>query len=431
MAQGFAGVPLPIQSHQGKLIVPTCPIIPFIEGDGVGPDIWRESRRVFDAAVTVSYQGNRGVHWKEVYAGQKAFQQFNSWLPDETIQSFKEFHVGIKSPLTTPIGEGIRSINVALRKELDLYVCHRPISYFSGVPSPMLHPENVQIILFRENTEDLYTGIDYPADSSKAAQLREWMRENQPDDYARLRFPDTTAFGIKPISQEGSFRFVKAAIDYAIKNKRKKITLVHKGNIMKYTEGAFARWGYELAETSYSNNTYTQNQYNITAGAEGKDAADREKETALSAGKIWINELITDAMFERAIIHPQEFDMVVTTNLNGDYLADALAALVGGIGIAPGGNINFLTGNAIFEATHGTAPTLAGLNKANPSSLILSGEMMFRHLGWNEAADLINQAVRKAILSKVVTFDFFEQMEGATLATTTDFANKIIQIMKD
>jgi isocitrate dehydrogenase len=431
MAQGFAGVPLPIQSHQGKLIVPTCPVIPFIEGDGSGPDLWRAARRVIDEAVAIAYQGSRSLSWKEVMAGEKALNTVNSWLPDETIAAFKEFHVGIKGPLTTPIGEGIRSINVALRKELDLYVCLRPITYFEGVPSPMRKPEGINIVLFRENTEDLYTGIDYASDSEKAAQLREWLKTNQPDDYARLRFPNSTAFGIKPISQEGSVRFVKAAIDYAIRNQRRRITLIHKGNIMKYTEGAFARWGYELAETVYGKLTYTQNQYRQQVKANGKETADQEKARMLSEGKIWVDELITDAMFDRSIAHPQEFDVVATTNLNGDYLADALASLVGGIGISPGANINYVTGDAIFEATHGTAPMLAGLDKANPSSLILSGDLMLRHLGWKEAADLIYNAVRWAILSKVVTFDFFEMMDGARLASTTEFANLIIQKMKD
>lgn len=430
MAQGFAGIPLPIQSHQGKLIVPPCPIIPFIEGDGSGPDIWRSAQRVLDAAVETAYQGKRCIQWKEVLAGEKAFNQTGNWLPEETLRTLKEYHVGIKGPLTTPIGEGMRSLNVTLRKELDLFVCLRPVVYFKGVPSPMRQPEKIDLVLFRENTEDLYAGIDYPYDSDKASGLRTWLKETQPDDYARLRFPETTAFGIKPVSKDGSIRLARAAFDYAIKNGRKSVTLVHKGNIMKYTEGAFARWSYDLAETSYADTIYTQNQWRKTAKASGNAAADLEKAAALAAGKIWLNELLTDAMFERAITHPADYDVLVTTNLNGDYLADALAALVGGIGIAPGGNINFASGDAIFEATHGTAPTLAGLDKANPSSLILSGEMMLRHLGWNEAADLILQSVAAAIQSKVVTFDFYEQMEGATLASTTEFANQIIFCMK-
>jgi isocitrate dehydrogenase len=430
MAQGFAGIPLPIQSHQGKLIVPPCPIIPFIEGDGSGPDIWRSAQRVLDSAVETAYQGKRCIQWKEVLAGEKAFNQTGNWLPEETLRTLKEYHVGIKGPLTTPIGEGMRSLNVALRKELDLFVCLRPVVYFKGVPSPMRQPEKINMVLFRENTEDLYAGIDYPYDSDKASGLRGWLKETQPDDYARLRFPETTAFGIKPVSKDGSIRLARAAFDYAIKNGRKSVTLVHKGNIMKYTEGAFARWAYELAETSYADTIYTQNQWRKTAKAAGNAAANQEKAAALAAGKIWLNELLTDAMFERAITHPADYDVLVTTNLNGDYLADALAALVGGIGIAPGGNINYASGDAIFEATHGTAPTLAGLDKANPSSLILSGEMMLRHLGWTEAADLLQQAVAAAILSKVVTFDFYEQMEGAILASTTEFANQIIHCMK-
>lgn len=430
MAQGFAGIPLPIQSHQGKLIVPPCPIIPFIEGDGSGPDIWRSAQRVLDSAVEAAYQGKRCIQWKEVLAGEKAFNQTGNWLPEETLRTLKEYHVGIKGPLTTPIGEGMRSLNVALRKELDLFVCLRPVVYFKGVPSPMRQPEKIDMVLFRENTEDLYAGIDYPFDSEKASGLRGWLKDTQPDDYARLRFPETTAFGIKPVSKDGSIRLARAAFDYALKNGRKSVTLVHKGNIMKYTEGAFARWAYELAESSYADTIYTQNQWRKTAKESGNAAADQEKADALAAGKIWLNELLTDAMFERAITHPADYDVLVTTNLNGDYLADALAALVGGIGIAPGGNINFASGDAIFEATHGTAPTLAGLDKANPSSLILSGEMMLRHLGWTEAADLLLQAVAAAIQSKVVTFDFYEQMEGATLASTSEFANQIIQCMK-
>ena len=430
MAQGFAGVPLPIQSHQGKLIVPPCPIIPFIDGDGSGPDIWRAAQRVLDAVVDTAYLGKRCIHWMEVLAGEKAFNQTGNWLPPETLQILKEYHIGIKGPLTTPIGEGMRSLNVTLRKELDLFVCLRPVTYFEGVPSPMRRPDLIRMVLFRENTEDLYAGIDYPYDSEKAAGLRNWLKETQPDDYARLRFPETTAFGIKPVSRDGSTRLIKAALDYAIKNGRKSVTLVHKGNIMKYTEGAFARSGYDLAESAYVDTVYTQNQWRKTAKASGNAAADSEKATALAAGKIWLNEVLTDAMFERAITHPADYDVLATTNLNGDYLADALAALVGGIGIAPGGNINFATGDAIFEATHGTAPTLAGLDKANPCSLILSGEMMLRHLGWTEAADLLLKAVASAIQSRVVTFDFYEQMDGATLASTTEFADKIINCMK-
>lgn len=431
MAKDNALVPLPIQSHQGKLIVPPCPIIPFIEGDGCGPDIWRAARKVIDAAVEITYRGKRGLEWKEELAGEKAFHQTGSWLPEETLLALREYHVGIKGPLTTPIGEGFRSLNVTLRKEMDLFVCLRPVNYFPGVPSPMCHPENIHMMLFRENTEDLYSGIDFPYNSEKALALRNWLQQTYPDEYARIRFPETSAFGIKPISKEGSTRIVKAAIDFALKNGNKSITLVHKGNIMKYTEGAFARWGYELAESVYVDSIYTQNTWRRTAAAQGNAAADEEKEAALRSGKIWMNEILTDAMFERAITHPAEFDILVTGNLNGDYLADALAALVGGIGIAPGGNINFGTGDAIFEATHGTAPTLAGLDRANPSSLILSGEMMLRHLGWSEAADTLLAGVTRAIQSKVVPFDFYEQMENATLATTSRFGNQIIQAMKE
>jgi isocitrate dehydrogenase len=430
MAFIAANIPQSITTDSTGLVVPPFPIVPFIEGDGSGPDIWKSARRVLDAAVSSAYQTDRAISWKEVYAGAKAYAVEKSWLPEETLLAFKEFQVGIKGPLTTPIGEGMRSLNVALRKELDLYVCLRPISYFQGVPSPMLHPERINMVLFRENTEDVYTGIDYPYDSDKAIGLKKWLQEQHPDDYARLRFPETTAFGIKPISKDGSYRMIQAAMDYAIKEHHRQITLVGKGNIMKYTEGAFTRWAYEYAEEHYAEYVYTQRQWKQAVKELGEAAANQQKNEALNSGRIYINEILTDAMFERAITHPQEFDILLTTNLNGDYLADALAALVGGIGIAPGGNINFSNGRAIFEATHGTAPTLAGLNKVNPCSFILSGEMMLRHLGWAEAADHVARAVREAILTRHVTFDFYEQMEGATLASTSEFSDNIIRHLK-
>ncbi len=419
-----------IHLENGSLIVPECPIIPYIEGDGIGPEIWQSARRVLDVAVEVAYQGKRRIAWKEVLAGGKAFNTMGTWLPEETIGAIRDFHVGIKGPLTTPIGEGIRSINVALRKELDLYVCLRLVRYFEGAPSPMKYPEKVNIVLFRENVEDVYAGMDYPFDSPQATALRSWLAQNYPTEFAKMRFPDTSGLGIKPVSRDETARLVRAAIEYAIQNKRKKITLVHKGNIMKYTEGAFARWAYQQAKTEFPDYTHTQSDYQSAQKELDQQAADAQWQAALADGKIYINEILTDAMFERSISHPEEFDIVVTTNLNGDYLADALAALVGGIGIAPGGNINYETGTAIFEATHGTAPSIAGQDKANPSSLLLSGAIMLDYLGWQESAQLVETAIETAIRNKVVTFDFFEQMKSATLVGTREFADYLIQTLR-
>ncbi len=416
--------------ENGKLIVPENPVIPFIEGDGIGPEIWDASKRVLEEAVNLAYQGTRSITWKEVLAGEKAYKNTSSWLPAETIKAIRDHVIAIKGPLTTPIGEGIRSINVTLRKELDLFVCLRLIRYFDGTPSPMKSPEKVNIVLFRENVEDVYAGMDYPFDSPQAIGLREWLQQYYPDEYSRIRFPESSGLGIKPVSRDETIRMIRAAIDYAIKNKRRKITLVHKGNIMKYTEGAFARWAYAEALQTFPDSVYTQQEYLQAVKSQGVQVADEQRSLALNSGKIFLNEILTDAMFERSISHPEDFDIVVTTNLNGDYLADALAALVGGIGIAPGGNINYESGIAIFEATHGTAPALAGKDMANPCSLLLSGAMLLNYLGWVESAQLIEDAIANSIHQKVVTFDFYEQMDIATLVGTRAFSDHLIQWMR-
>jgi isocitrate dehydrogenase len=418
-----------IRIQDGNLFVPDHPIIPFVEGDGTGRDIWRASVRVFDAAVEKAYQGRRKVEWLEVYAGEKAFNQFGSWLPEETVQAFSTYLVGIKGPLTTPIGGGIRSLNVALRKLLDLYACVRPVRYFQGVPSPVKRPEEVDMIVFRENTEDIYTGIEFEAETPNNRRFQELLKEHFPNEYAKIRFPDTSGFGLKPISQEGTARLVRAAIRYALANKRRSVTLVHKGNIMKYTEGSFRNWGYEVAETEFSDSVYTWAQWERSREENGEEAANAEQDRALKAGKLLIKDVIADIVFQQTITRAREFDILATMNLNGDYLSDALAAQVGGIGIAPGGNINYTTGHAIFEATHGTAPKYADKDMVNPGSVILSGEMMFRYLGWHEAADLILQGMDGAIGAKTVTYDFHRLMEGATLLKTSQFGDAVIQNM--
>jgi len=418
-----------ITIQDGKLNVPDHPILPFVEGDGTGRDIWRASQRVFDAAVERAYGGKRKIAWMEVYAGEKAFTQFGSWLPDETVQAFQEFLVGIKGPLTTPIGGGFRSLNVALRKLLDLYVCLRPVRYLQGVPSPVKHPEYVDMIIFRENTEDIYTGIEFEHGTPEVEKFRALLKEFFPSEYAKVRFPETSGFGLKPVSKEGTFRLVRAAIRWALENKRKNVTLVHKGNIMKYTEGAFRNWGYELAESEFGNQVYTWAQWGRTVEEKGEEAANEEQDAALKAGKLLIKDVIADIVFQQTITRPREFDVLATMNLNGDYLSDALAAQVGGIGIAPGGNINYATGHAVFEATHGTAPKYADKDVVNPGSLILSGEMMFRYLGWNEAADLIIKGMEGAIKVKTVTYDFHRMMEGATKLKCSEFGDAIIRHM--
>jgi isocitrate dehydrogenase len=413
----------------GSLVVPDHPIIPFIEGDGTGPDIWRASVRVIDAAVEKAYGEERKIAWMEVFAGQKAFDSVGEWLPEETVRAFREFLVGIKGPLTTPVGGGIRSLNVALRKKLDLYVCLRPVRYLKGVPSPVKRPQDVDIAIFRENTEDIYTGVEFEAGAENNQSFLLWLKNNLPDEYAKLRFPDSAGISIKPVSREGTERLVRAAVQYALENDRRSVTLVHKGNIMKFTEGAFRNWGYELAEREYGDRVYTWAQYDRTKQEDGEEAANAEQEQALSEGKLLIKDAIADIVFQQTITRAKEFDIIATMNLNGDYLSDALAAQVGGIGIAPGGNINYMTGHAIFEATHGTAPKYADQNKVNPGSVILSGEMMLRYMNWVEAADLIMQGMEAAIASGAVTYDFHRLMENATLVSTSEFGDAIIQHM--
>ena len=404
-----------ISISNGNLNVPANPILPFIRGDGTGPDIWAASERVFDAAVAKAYGGKRKISWFEVFAGEESFKRFNNWLPDETVAAFNEYLVGIKGPLTTPVGGGIRSLNVALRQMLDLYVCLRPVQYFTGVPSPVKHPEKVAMVIFRENTEDIYAGIDFQAGGEAAMKTLEFLKANFPKEFKKIRFgaesPELVGVGIKPVSKTGTQRLVRAAIQYAIDQNRKSMTIVHKGNIMKYTEGAFRDWAYELAKTEF-----------------GAVEIDGGPWCKLPNG-IVIKDAIADITLQQVLTRPTDFDVIATLNLNGDYLSDALAAQVGGIGIAPGGNINYITGHAIFEATHGTAPKYANKDVVNPGSVVLSGEMMFRYLGWNEAADLILKGLNGAIGSKRVTYDFARQMEGATEIKCSEFGENIIAHM--
>lgn len=411
----------------GKLVVPDQPIVPFIEGDGTGPDIWRASVRVMDAAVQKAYGGKRKIHWMEVYAGQKSNDLYNTWLPDETVQACRDYLVSIKGPLTTPIGGGIRSLNVALRQMLDLYVCLRPVRWFKGVPSPVKAPEKVDMTIFRENTEDIYAGIEFEAGSADNKKFLELFQQAFPKQYAKIRFPNTSGIGIKPISQEGTQRLFRAAIEYAIANQRKSVTIVHKGNIMKFTEGGFRNWSYELAEKEFAGKTYTWDQWERTKAAKGEKAANEEQDAAKKAGKIIIKDAIADITLQQVLTRPDEFDVIATMNLNGDYLSDALAAQVGGIGIAPGGNINYMTGHAVFEATHGTAPKYANQDKVNPGSVILSGEMMLRYMGWVEAADAIITAMDKTIGQKTVTYDFARLMEGAKEVKCSEFGDALIR----
>jgi len=410
-----------------KLIVPDYPIIPYIEGDGIGPDIWNASVRVLDAAVEKAYGGTRKIQWQEMLAGEKAFKKTGSWLPEETLEMAREYIVSIKGPLTTPVGGGIRSLNVALRQTLDLYVCLRPVHWFHGVPSPIKHPEWVDMVIFRENTEDIYAGIEWAKGTEEVKKVIDFLQNEM--GVKKIRFPETSGIGIKPVSEEGSKRLVRAAIQYAIKEGRKSVTLVHKGNIMKFTEGAFKNWGYEVAEEEFADKVFTWAQYDRIAEKEGKDAANKAQEEALASGKILIKDSIADIFLQQVLTRPEEFDVVATMNLNGDYISDALAAQVGGIGIAPGANINYETGHAIFEATHGTAPKYAGLDKVNPSSVILSGVLMLEHLGWHEAASLIIKAMEKTIAEKVVTYDFARLMEGATEVKCSEFGDALIKNM--
>lgn len=418
-----------VRIENGNLKVPANPIIPFIEGDGTGPDIWRAAVRVLDAAVEKAYGGERRLLWMEVFAGQKAYDNLKDWLPEETIDAFKEFLVGIKGPLTTPIGGGIRSLNVALRKQLDLYVCQRPVRWFEGVPSPVKRPQDVDMVVFRENTEDIYAGIEFENGTEGNARFKQLLQENFPEDFSKIRFPGSSGIGLKPVSVEGTRRLVRAAIRWALDNQRKSITLVHKGNIMKFTEGAFRNWGYELAEEEFGDQVYTWRQWEETKEAKGEQAANEEQGAALKAGKLLIKDVIADIVFQQTITRATEFDVLATMNLNGDYLSDALAAQVGGIGIAPGGNINYDSGHAIFEATHGTAPKYADKDVVNPGSVILSGEMMLRYLGWHEAADRVILGIGGAIAAKTVTYDFHRLMEGATKLKTSEFGDAVIQHM--
>ncbi len=447
-----------------RLQVPDNPILPFVEGDGTGRDIWRASVRVFDAAVQKAYGGKRKIHWMEVYAGEKAFRQSQTWLPDETTQAFKEFLVGIKGPLTTPIGGGIRSLNVALRKLLDLYVCQRPVRYYNGVPSPVRHPEYVDMVIFRENTEDIYTGIEFQFGTQENRKFGELLKKNFPKEYDKIRFPETSGFGIKPVSEEGSARLVRAAIQWSLANRRKSVNLVHKGNIMKFTEGAFKDWGYAVAKKEFREQTVTERETWILGNKEANPeltveanarmvdpgyemmAPDKQAEIRAEVEqglalkpthgdgqwkkKLLIKDSIADVTLQFVLIRPRDYDVIATPNLNGDYLSDALAAQVGGIGIAPGANINYETGHAIFEATHGTAPKYADLDKVNPGSVILSGEMMLRYMGWGEAADLIVKGMEGAIAAKSVTYDFARLMEGATEVKCSEFGDAIIRHME-
>ncbi|WP_124726931.1 NADP-dependent isocitrate dehydrogenase [Staphylospora marina] len=414
-----------ITIQNGVLNVPDEPIIPFIEGDGTGPDIWAAARRVLDAAVEKAYGGKKRIEWFEVYAGEKAYNRFGEWLPNDTLEAIREYLVAIKGPLTTPVGGGIRSLNVALRQELDLYVCLRPVRYFEGVPSPVKRPQDVDMVIFRENSEDIYAGIEWEAGSEEVKKVISFLQNEM--GVKKIRFPETSGIGIKPVSSEGTERLVKAAIEYAIRHGRKSVTLVHKGNIMKFTEGAFKNWGYAVAEREYGDKVFTWAQYDRIKAEQGTEAANAAQAKAEAEGKIIVKDSIADAFLQQILTRPAEYDVIATLNLNGDYISDALAAQVGGIGIAPGANINYVTGHAVFEATHGTAPKYAGLDKVNPGSVILSGVLMLEYLGWQEAADLIYASMSKTISQKTVTYDFARLMDGATEVKCSEFADHLIQ----
>ncbi len=418
-----------ITMRDGILHVPENPIIPFIEGDGTGPDIWRATVRVLDSAVKAAYGGRRRIHWMEIYAGQKSNELFNTWLPDDTIQACRQYLVSIKGPLTTPIGGGIRSLNVALRQLLDLYVCLRPVRWFNGVPSPVRRPELVDMVIFRENTEDIYAGIEFEAESDSCRRFINLLKEHFPEQFHKIRFPNSSGIGIKPVSIEGTERLVRSAIEYAITNKRKSVTLVHKGNIMKFTEGSFRNWGYAVADNQFSEQTYSWARWERALAEQGLEAANREQREAIASGRVLIKDAIADITLQQVLTRPDEFDVIATMNLNGDYLSDALAAQVGGIGIAPGGNINYMTGAAVFEATHGTAPKYANLDKVNPGSLVLSGEMMLRYLGWTEAADAILNAMDTVIQRRTVTYDFARLMDNATEVKCSEFGDELIKAL--
>jgi isocitrate dehydrogenase len=438
-----------ITISNGKLTVPENPTIPFIEGDGTGPDIWSASQLVFDSAVSKAYGGKRKINWKEVMAGEKSFKQNGNWLPDETLDAFREYLVGIKGPLTTPVGGGIRSLNVALRQILDLYVCLRPVRWYEGVPSPVKNPGAVNMVLFRENTEDIYAGIEFAAGTPESQKVLDFLAKEFPKEFNKIRFNTVeksesfwkmvgapnmnndvqVGIGIKPVSYSGSVRLIHSAIAYAVKHNKKSVTLVHKGNIMKFTEGAFRDWGYSVAKEYFGDKVYTWNQWEKTKKDKGEAEANAEQKAALASGKILIKDSIADITLQQVLTRPEDFDVIATLNLNGDYVSDALAAQVGGIGIAPGANINYITGHAIFEATHGTAPKYAGQDKVNPGSVILSGVMMLEYMGWQEAADLISKGLEKAIATKRVTYDFHRQMEGATLLKCSEFGKEIVKNM--
>lgn len=409
----------------GMLHVPDFPTIPFIEGDGIGPDIWKASVRVFDAAVQQAYEGKKKITWMQVLAGEEAFKKTGSWMPTQTMDAFREYLVSIKGPLTTPVGGGIRSLNVALRQELDLYVCLRPVKYFEGTPSPMWQPEKVNMVIFRENTEDIYAGIEYMTGTPEAKKLLHFLTDEM--KVKNLRFPNSTSFGIKPVSKEGSERLIRSAIEYAIANKLPSVTIVHKGNIMKFTEGAFKNWGYELAEREFAGDVYTWQQWEKTKKERGEAVANEEMKISAIGGKVIIKDAIADNFLQQGLLAPQEYSVIATLNLNGDYISDALAAQVGGIGIAPGANINYHTGHAVFEATHGTAPRFANTNSMNPSSVILSGVMMLEYMGWRDAAEKITNAVGRTIRNKTVTIDFYNLMKEATLLKTSEFADEVIR----
>ncbi|UOR11949.1 NADP-dependent isocitrate dehydrogenase [Halobacillus amylolyticus] len=413
--------------QNGNLNVPARPIIPYIEGDGIGPDIWAAASRVIEAAVDKAYNGEKSIEWTEVLAGQKAYDQTGEWLPAETLDTIRDYKIAIKGPLTTPIGGGIRSLNVALRQELDLFTCLRPVRYFEGVPSPVKRPEDTDMAIFRENTEDIYAGIEWQEGTPEVKKVIDFLQNEM--GVHNIRFPETSGIGIKPVSAEGTKRLVRAAIDYALNEGRKNVTLVHKGNIMKFTEGSFKNWGYEVAEEEYGDKVFTWAEYDRIVEKEGKDAANAAQDKAEAEGKLIVKDAIADIFLQQILTRPKEFDVVATMNLNGDYISDALAAQVGGIGIAPGANINFETGHAIFEATHGTAPKYAGMDKVNPSSVILSGVLMLDHLGWREAGELISKAMDKTIGSKVVTYDFARMMDGATEVKCSEFGDALIKNM--
>ena len=420
-----------IKIENNKLIVPNNPIIPFIEGDGIGADIWSASVNVFNKAIEKAYGNNKNIEWLEIFAGEKANEVYNQeiWLPDETLDLINEYLIAIKGPLTTPVGGGIRSINVALRQKLDLYVCLRPVTWFNNVPSPVKKPELIDMVIFRENTEDIYAGIEFQAKSKELEKLLNFMKVEFSDQHNKIRFPDSCGIGLKPISEQGTGRLVESAIKYAIDNNRESVTLVHKGNIMKFTEGGFKDWGYKIAENKFPDSVFTWSQYDRIKLSDGTDKANEAQSKAIADGKIIVKDVIADAFLQQILTRPEEYDVIATMNLNGDYVSDALAAQVGGIGIAPGANINYQTGKAIFEATHGTAPKYAGLDKVNPSSVILSGEMMLRYIGWNEAADLILKSMDKTFSNATVTYDFARQMEGATELKCSEFGEALIKNM--